>query len=200
MQHSMAGAFWPSINYLCTPRGQLSTSAHFGIQMSDGHIVQMVDTDDTAWHAMSCNSAWVGIEHDDEGDHADPWRTDALYTSSSRLNQWLAQTYEYTISEATIRPHRSCVATACPSGLDVERIIIETQGGDMANYIEQGEFEAYVGDVRASFEAVKQALHTHKHGLATFNLVLPRKARKVPTAKKKPTRAEVRSGHGRAKK
>ena len=132
----------------------------------------------------------------DDGRHWDSVRTPEQYAMSARLNRWLADMYDYPVNSITIGRHSSYVATACPSGLDVERIIIETQGGDMADYVERAEFEAYVGDVRTTFEAVKNALHQHKHGIATFNLALPRKARKVPTAKRA-TRAQVRAGHGR---
>lgn len=210
MQHSMAGAFEPSITYLCTPRGQLSTSAHFGIRMGDGHIVQMVDTDDTAWHAMSCNPGWVGIEHDDEGDHADPVRTDVLYAASARLNKWLAVTHRYGISPETIRPHRSCVATACPSGLDVGRIIKES-GGGMA-YVDQAQFDAWRVALQKQLETslvqrwegdrITAGLSAAAGGPRTAarksapKLVIPELPKQVI---KKATRAQVRAGHGRTK-
>jgi len=194
LQHSTVGAWAPSLAEL-TREDSSPVSAHFLIGL-DGRIAQLVDTSRAAWHAMSANGRRIGIEHVDDGDHADPIRTSEQYAASARVNRWCAETHGYVPDETTIEPHRVYVNTACPSGLDVERIIIETQGGDMADYIERAEFEAYVGDVRASFDAVKKALHEHRHGPATFTLALPRKARRVST--KKPTRAEVRAGHGRS--
>ena len=194
LQHSTVSN-WSSALAELTRDDASPVSAHFLIGL-DGRLAQLVDTDNAAWHAISANSRWLGVEHVDDGRHWDPVRTPEQYAMSARLNRWLADTHNYQPSAATIERHRTFVATACPSGLDVERIIIETQGGDMADYVERAEFEAYVGDVRTTFEAVKNALHQHKHGIATFTLALPRKARKVPTAKRA-TRAQVRAGHGR---
>lgn len=164
MLHSMAGAFEPSITYLCTPRGPSSTSAHFGIRNSDGFIVQMVDTGDRAWHAMSCNERFIGIEGDDEGDPFGLVRSDVFYVSEARLNRWCAQTHGYAPSAETLQPHYNCVNTACPAGLDVERIVAETMG---VNMLSREEFQRWVDDFRGSTVAyiadrlAKDAHHTH---------------------------------------
>jgi N-acetylmuramoyl-L-alanine amidase-like protein len=210
MQHSMASAtFDGAITYLCTPRGDASTSAHFGIRKSDGHIVQMVDTDDRAWHARSCNDRWIGVEWDDEGDHADPIRTPQQYRAGAKLNLWLAQTHGYDPSAETLRPHRWCVNTACPSGLDVARIILET-GGD-TDMPTEAEWQAHLADefntataikslldpiARWVFDAPNRPLGGSKATLRKQLAVLERATRPRRRAKRA-TLAQVRAGHGR---
>jgi N-acetylmuramoyl-L-alanine amidase-like protein len=209
MQHSMASwSFENAITYLCTPRGDASTSAHFGIR-GDGHIVQMVDTDDRAWHARDCNGQWIGIEHDDSmAGHADPIRTAALYRASADLNRWLADTHGYDPSEETLRPHRWCVNTACPSGLDVARIILQT-GGD-TDMPTEAEWQAHLADEFNTATAIKSLLDpiarwvfdapnrplgskaTMRKALAMLDRATRPRRRARP-----PSRRAVRAGHGR---
>ena len=159
LQHSTVGAWAPSLDELTRP-DTTPVSAHFLIGL-DGRLAQLVDTDDVAWHGRSANEQWIGIEHVDDRDHADPVRTPEQYATSARLNLWLSDMYDYLPDATTIERHRTFVNTACPSGLDVERIIIETQGGDMADYIERAEYEQYQRNVGESFTAVKDFLHSH---------------------------------------
>lgn len=213
MEHSTVSAFDVAVTYLKTPRGPASTSAHFVIRKSDGLIKQLVDTRDRAWHAMACNEYYIGVEHDDGGDHADPVRTPALYAASARLNRWLAAEHGFTPSHETLQPHYNCVATRCPSGLDLERILMETLGVEMLSI---AEFEKWVADFRGTTIAyiadrlAKDAHHTHGEPIEPLT-VRARKAQArriyndlVKTLPPMPkvvrpkgiTKAAARSGHG----
>lgn len=206
LQHSTVGAWAPSLAEL-TRADTSPVSAHFLIGL-DGRLAQLVDTDRVAWHAMSANDRWLGIEHVDNGNHADPVRTLEQYATSARLNRWLADMYDYPIDASTIERHRTFVATACPSGLDVERIIIEAQGGSMAEYVEIAVFEAWRKALQKQLEdTLVQRWEGDRitNGLrsaagvplsvrrAARLLIPPLQARKV----KRVTRAQVRAGHGR---
>lgn len=213
MQHSTVGSWDSALATLTTPNGARSVSAHFLVGL-DGRLAQMVDTNDQAWHALACNARWVGIEFVDDGDHADPVRTPEQYEMGARLNRWIATAHTYTPSDTTIRRHSTCVATACPSGLDVERIIAETLGGTLVPT--QAEWNQHLADTANTFSAVKSLLNPiatwvfnapnrplGARGRRAFEralLVLDHasEARTVRPAKK-PTRAQVRAGHGKGK-
>lgn len=220
MQHSTVSGYDAAVTYLRTARGSSSTSAHFVIRLSDGHIAQLVDTANQAWHALSCNARWVGIEHSDDGAHWDPVRTPAEYAASARLNLWLAQTHGYAPNADTIQPHRNCVSTACPSGLDIERIIIETIGGDMADYLLRSDFDIFVAQtVKYIGDRLgKDAHHTHstsepiEKALARGTMTAARAASQAAISRRiqhdllaflpkrsparRATKAHARAGHG----
>lgn len=99
-------------------------SSNYTIAM-DGTIYQLVKDSDTAWadNYWPSNQITISIEHAG-GKDGYPY-TDAMYAASAHLHAWLIQ--QYGINEF-IR-HRDVVAgmpgkgTACPGGLDVERIV-----------------------------------------------------------------------------
>lgn len=123
-------------------RPDVEASTHYLVGLR-GEVVQAVDERDTAWHAANraVNEASIGIEHEDDGKPHDPVRTDALYRSSAALvadlNRRLGIPLKMVAvdsktkiplepgwvrhSQVTLR------ATACPAGLDCERIIREAR-------------------------------------------------------------------------
>jgi len=109
---------------------------------SDGTIYQALDnmiipfTDGN----YSSNKISLTIEH--AGGLPSVPYTEAMYRSSIHLHAWLRQ--EFGIPEGNIRRHRdvSINPTACPGGLDVERIRREStnllKGDDMTKIDEEG--------------------------------------------------------------
>lgn len=185
-------------------------SAHFIVGL-DGRIVQCVDTDDTAWAAMEANAFSVNTEHVDDGDWADAIRTPELYASSARLQRWIGTRYDLPPDDNTIEPHDRYVATACPDGLDVARIIAETGGTDV---VTQAQWDAHIADDTNTANAIKAVLARlahHTHGEAVLPASIRRElaaaerhiarmaARPAPkkVRRKIRTRAQVRAGHGR---
>jgi N-acetylmuramoyl-L-alanine amidase-like protein len=212
MEHSTASTFNAAVTYLCTPRGTSSTSAHFVIRNSDGLIKQLVDTSDRAWHARDCNEQWVGIEHDDNGDPYNLVRSDALYAASADLNRWLAEEHGYDPDYETMQPHRNCVNTACPAGLDYERLVAETMG---VNMLSREDFERWLADFKGTTIAyiadrlAKDAHHGHGEPLEPKGLrarqvearrITADLMKKVPTLalarKMKGTVSHAKRGHG----
>lgn len=59
-------------------------SSHYLVRSNDGHVAQLVQEKDIAYHARSANGHSIGIEH--EGWVDDPkWFTDAMYGASAQL-------------------------------------------------------------------------------------------------------------------
>ncbi len=85
--HTTQGGYSGAVSWLSNPSANVS--AHYVIRSSDGHITQLVQHADTAWHAQCYNARSIGLEH--EGFVADPgkWYTDALYTESAKLTKWI---------------------------------------------------------------------------------------------------------------
>jgi N-acetyl-anhydromuramyl-L-alanine amidase AmpD len=107
-------------------------SAHYGVSL-DGSIVQWVKEEDTAWQAgeWTVNLTSIGIEHEDGGDF-NGIRPDALYTASAKLVRTISLNYGIPIDRQHIVGHREVHPTACPDALDIDRIVREAQGDDMA--------------------------------------------------------------------
>lgn len=129
--HSMAGSMAGTIATFKNPKNE--RSAHFCIG-HDGRQVQMVALENTAWHAgvpfTFNNQDSIGIEHeggtfpDGHNEHLG----DAGYLASAKRIAQLHKDYEWgEPSEKTVKPHRALKATACPSGLDVSRLIAMAQ-------------------------------------------------------------------------
>jgi len=122
--HSMAGNIEPSIALFKKPE---RNSAHYLIG-HDGRVVQMVDEANTAYHAGNwrVNLSSIGIEHqggefpDGHNEHLqDPgYEASALLIADIHRGRGWGEP-----SSATVRPHNAFVATKCPSGLDVSKLI-----------------------------------------------------------------------------
>lgn len=97
-------------------------SATFGIG-SDGRIEQFVELDRIPYSdgVFASNKITASIEH--AGGHPSVPYTEKMYASSVHLVAWLIQTYGIN----DFKRHRDLKATACPGGLDVERIIREAR-------------------------------------------------------------------------
>ena len=112
-------------------------SAHYLVG-EDGVIIQAVADGDTAWHAgnWEVNKISIGIEHEDMTNYNDAVRTDAEYQASAELVADLCRRHgipcQYVPGnnlESGIKIHKDvCIAgTACPDGLDWQRIIRQAQ-------------------------------------------------------------------------
>ena len=104
-------------------------SAHY-IVAQDGHILQLVSEDDTAFHAgeYGANQRSIGIEHEASG-MMPP--TDAQYAASARLHVDIASRYSLgLVPDQTLVPHWAIVPTQCPGLLDITRIAREAEQED----------------------------------------------------------------------
>lgn len=107
--------------------GTRMVSAHYGID-NDGNLMAFLEEYWTAYHCgnYAMNQRSIGIEHVDEG--ADKKiHSDKQYEMSIRLIADICKYYDIKPSTTTILPHSQITATACPNGLDVNRIISGVQ-------------------------------------------------------------------------
>jgi N-acetyl-anhydromuramyl-L-alanine amidase AmpD len=111
--HTTQGGYSGAVSWLANPSAQVS--AHYVVRSSDGQITQMVENENTAWHAQCYNAKSIGIEH--EGFIADPgtWYTDAMYTESAKLTRWLTDRHGITRDRAHIIGHNEVIAS-CNTG------------------------------------------------------------------------------------
>lgn len=123
-------------------------SVHYGIGL-DGSITQWVEEADTAYQAgnYSVNQVTIGIEHEDNGNYNDSVRTDALYSSSAQLVADICKRYDFPADSSHILLHKNVIdksvypgGTACPDGLNTDRIIKQA-GGLMNNYPNVGDLQ-----------------------------------------------------------
>jgi N-acetyl-anhydromuramyl-L-alanine amidase AmpD len=81
-------------------------SSHYVVRSSDGHVTQMVENKNVAWHAGNwyVNTHAIGIEH--EGLATDPSRyTQSMYESSATLVRHLAAEYGIPLDRAHLIGH-----------------------------------------------------------------------------------------------
>lgn len=84
-------------------------SAHFVV--SGDRIVQMVNMNDTAWHALHANPYTVGIE-------VDPRTPGSTYETVGALVKFIRSYYK----GIPVKKHSDYVATRCPGTIDVQKI------------------------------------------------------------------------------
>ena len=108
--------------------GTRMVSAHYGID-NDGSILAFLEEYNTAYAVgkYPANQETISIEHIDNGATV-KLHTDAQYETSIKLVKDICNFYNLPIDADHIVPHSSITATACPNGLDVERIIRGAQG------------------------------------------------------------------------
>lgn len=135
--HSIVGTIQGATSVFTNdnPATTRDTSAHYGVGLN-GEIYQWVSESATAYHAgvYSMNQKSIGIEHDDNG-QSYMARTDELYHASAQLVADLCTFYGIPCDSDHIITHKrvfelhpeSNRGTACPAGLDIERIIREAQ-------------------------------------------------------------------------
>lgn len=127
--HSTAGTLQSTISLFgSAPQPGKETSAHYVIE-NDGELYQGLEEYFTAYHCgnLEKNRRSIGIEHVDNGPTVKR-HTDAQYAMSAKLVKDICTFYNIPIDSSHIIPHSSVVATACPNGLDVARIIREASG------------------------------------------------------------------------
>ncbi len=105
--HDMEGTLNGAISVFRNPgRG---ASAHYNIRARDGHIVQMVREQDTAWHSGNwiINHSSIGIEHEGFADRprGGGYYTAALYESSAHLTCAIAHRYHIPVDRRHIFGH-----------------------------------------------------------------------------------------------
>lgn len=130
--HSIVGNIEAADGEFNRPNSQ--KSVHYGVGYS-GEIVHWVDEDKVAYGAgnYEINQKAINIEHQDNGmvngEYDDGVRPNELYTSSAKLVADICTFYNIPIDREHIRKHCevSKTPTACPSGLDIERIVKEVR-------------------------------------------------------------------------
>lgn len=147
--HHIVGDAQAAINRFKTPEAdpRKRASSTFVIG-SDGTIYQMLEL--SAWPYTDgngeSNRRSITVEH--AGGHPNVPYTEAMYESAVHLQAWLRDVYN--IPEHNIQLHRdvSDAPTACPGGLDTERIKRESstllnKGGDVEEKLNQGDVVNY---------------------------------------------------------
>lgn len=121
--HSTAGTLQAAISTFSSPYA--TTSAHYIID-NDGKLWAGLEEYNVGYHAGNypMNQRSIGIEHVDEGSSVKK-HTNAQYATSAKLVRDVCTFYNIPIDSAHIIPHNQVIATACPNGLDVARIIRE---------------------------------------------------------------------------
>jgi hypothetical protein len=89
--HTTQGSYSGTLSWFKNPMAEVS--AHYVVRSGDGHIAQMVDEKNIAWHDKCFNTTTVGIEH--EGFVEDPakWYTESMYSESAKLTAYLCDKY-----------------------------------------------------------------------------------------------------------
>ncbi len=102
--HTTQGTYAGTISWFQDPAAQVSS--HFVVPRTamTPALTQMVQVQDTAWHASSYNSRAVGVEH--EGYVADPaWATENTYCVSAQLVSWLCSQHGFPCDRSHILGH-----------------------------------------------------------------------------------------------
>lgn len=103
--HNTEGSYNGTISWFKS--SEANVSAHYLLRSSDGHVAQMVDEKDVAWHDKCFNTYSVGLEHEGYSSKPDVWFTEAMYMASAELAAYLADKYmiDKTHSPSTIMGH-----------------------------------------------------------------------------------------------
>lgn len=141
--HTEADSRGPSVDAILNwwNSVEAKASAHYLVQL-DGQVVRAVLEKNAAWHAANSyvNIHSIGIEHEDDGNPNDPKRTDILYQRSAHLIADICQRYyipcklvevdrdKIPVQSGILKHNQvSKQGTACPGGLDCERLIYEAR-------------------------------------------------------------------------
>jgi N-acetyl-anhydromuramyl-L-alanine amidase AmpD len=103
--HDTEGSYSGTLSWFQDPQAQVS--AHYVVRSRDGHIAQMVDEKNIAWHVKCFNTNSVGIEHEGYAAKPQTWYTEAMYAESAKLTAYLADKYNIkkTHTTSTIMGH-----------------------------------------------------------------------------------------------
>ncbi|MBI2895353.1 MAG: N-acetylmuramoyl-L-alanine amidase [Deltaproteobacteria bacterium] len=100
--HTCQGGFAGCWGWLA---GCHDVSAHYVVRSSDGHVVQVVEGQDVAWHDACNNTHTIGIEHEGFVDDPGRWYTDEMYCGSAELTRWLCDAYDIPCDRAHVKGH-----------------------------------------------------------------------------------------------
>lgn len=89
--HTVQGSYGSCVNWFKNP--DAGVSAHYVVRSSDGHVAQMVDEKNVAYHDRCYNTRTIGIEHEGYIDNPTRWYTEAMYAESAKLAAYLADKY-----------------------------------------------------------------------------------------------------------
>jgi len=89
--HTTQGSYSGTLGWFKNP--DAGVSAHYVVRSSDGHLAQMVDEKNIAWHDKCFNTTTVGIEHEGYVENPARWYTEAMYSKSAQLTSYLADKY-----------------------------------------------------------------------------------------------------------
>ena len=132
--HTTDGTFPGTLAWFASPTS--AVSAHYLVGL-DGRIADLVDEEDTAFHAGRVphpeiavlgdeppNLVTIGIEFDDDGHPHDVYRPDAQYRSGAMLLAGIAERWGIPLDRAHVLPHRLInQAKTCPGNLDIDRLL-----------------------------------------------------------------------------
>jgi N-acetyl-anhydromuramyl-L-alanine amidase AmpD len=82
-------------------------SSHYVLRASDGHIAQMVENKNVAWHAGNwyVNGHAIGLEHEGFAIEGATWYSEQMYRASAKLVRYLAEKYHIPLDRAHIVGH-----------------------------------------------------------------------------------------------
>ena len=107
--------------------GAAQTSAHY--EVADNELIGTVGEQTAAWHAGNAdmNARSIGIEHKN-ATSAPSWTiSEATYVTSAKLIADIARRYGFYPDSTHVIPHKHVVATACPGGIDMNKLITMAQ-------------------------------------------------------------------------
>lgn len=108
-----------TVEWFLNTRSQVS--AHYVV--SGDEVVQMVPESDAAWHALQANSYTIGIE-------VDPNTPGNTYKTVGEL----VRSIRSRRGNLPLRPHSYYVNTRCPGTINLSKIELYAQGGEMKPY------------------------------------------------------------------
>ncbi len=172
--HTTQGSYAGTLSWFKNPDAQVS--AHYVLRSSDGHVAQMVDEKNVAWHDKCFNETTVGIEHEGYIEKPALWYTEVMYTESAKLTSYLCDKYRIPKELGPIVGHGE--APDCSDHTD------PGPGWDWAHYIDLvktggGQFAAsdVVVDAPATLTSGDRATVTvtiTNQGSATWDLDITR--------------------------
>ncbi len=101
--HDTEGSYSGTLSWFQNPAAEVS--AHYVVRSSDGHIAQMVDEKNIAWHDACNNTNTIGIEHEGYAAKPEQWFTEAMYMESAKLTAYLCDKYGIAKEHGPIQGH-----------------------------------------------------------------------------------------------
>ncbi|MHB8875246.1 MAG: N-acetylmuramoyl-L-alanine amidase [Myxococcaceae bacterium] len=111
--HTTQGSYAGTLSWFRNTSSNVSS--HYVVRSSDGQVTQMVENQNTAWHAQCYNGKSIGIEHEGFVSAPDTWYTTAMYTESAKLTRWLCDRHGIPRDRSHIIGHNE-VAPSCNTG------------------------------------------------------------------------------------